>query len=135
MQSRIRALDYFHTSSLNSDNATARAADEIIDHPDKHLLTQDDLFWAEGGIIGLAAQVGGVAGGIALLFSYHPALRTYLFRGQMKPYDWICLGGTAFTGFKVGQWGGMAIFGDRQKVKNHWMAYTYVKACNRFEGR
>ena len=51
---RFRFIDYWHFSHVTCDNATARAADEIINEPEKHLLTQSELFWAEGGPIGLA---------------------------------------------------------------------------------
>ena len=52
---RFRAIDSWHFRFLNKDNETQRAADEIIDTPDKHLMTQDEVFWAEGGPVGLAA--------------------------------------------------------------------------------
>ena len=37
---RFKFVDYNYVRFLNSDNATARAADEIISQPDRHLLTQ-----------------------------------------------------------------------------------------------
>jgi len=45
------------------------------------------------------------------------------------------LGGATFVGYDVGQTVGTKVFGDSQKYHNHWMAYYYVKQCNRFEGR
>lgn len=37
---RFRPIDFWHYSFFNSDSATTKAADEIINKPDKHLLTQ-----------------------------------------------------------------------------------------------
>lgn len=51
---RFRFVDYWHFRNLSKDNATQRAADEIIETPEKHLLTQSELFWAEGGPAGVA---------------------------------------------------------------------------------
>ena len=34
-----------------------------------------------------------------------------------------------------GQHIGVYAFGDAQRWRNHWSAYTFVKAQNRFEGR
>ena len=36
---RFRVVDSWHHSFLNSDNDTAKAADEIIEQPEKHLKT------------------------------------------------------------------------------------------------
>lgn len=36
---RFRVVDSWHHAFINSDNATVRAADEIIEQPEKHLLT------------------------------------------------------------------------------------------------
>lgn len=51
---RFRAIDSWHFKFLNDDSATSQAADEIIETPEKHLLTQDEIFGAEGGYLGLA---------------------------------------------------------------------------------
>ena len=36
---RTRLIDIWHASHYTSDSATSRAADEIINAPEKHLLT------------------------------------------------------------------------------------------------
>ncbi len=133
--SRYRPLGFFYGAHVDSGNATAIAADEIIDTPDKHLLTQEELYWAEGGIIGSALQVGGIIGGAMLLFRFKPSMATYLRNAQLRSSEWMLLGGSAFVGYQGAFWAGKAAFGDRQKVQNHWMAYHFVKSCNRFEGR
>jgi len=38
---RRRLVDYWITKNYGSFNATEDAADEIIERPEKHLLTQD----------------------------------------------------------------------------------------------
>jgi hypothetical protein len=49
-KNRQRPIDAFHTWHLSDFHLDA---DEIIDHPDKHLLTQSELFNAQGGYFGL----------------------------------------------------------------------------------
>ena len=51
---RFRYIDSFHFFHLHQDNATTQAASEIIENPEKHLLTQSEVFAAEGGYMGLA---------------------------------------------------------------------------------
>ena len=49
--------------------------------------------------------------------------------------EWFWIGTTVYMTHKVGLWLGSALFGDKQKLHAHWMAYQYVKTCNRYEGR
>ena len=99
------------------------------------MLTQDQLIAAEGGLVGLGAQFGGIGLGLAVLFVARPRILTYLKNAQLRPAEWVILGGTSFVGYKAGHYAGMSFFGDQQKVTNHWMAYLYQKQLNRFEGR
>lgn len=132
---RQRYVDYWHFRFVNEHDATSRAADEIIAAPEKHLLTQDALFEAEGGIGGVAAQLGSVAIGLTVLFAARPRVLTYLKNAQLRPSEWLLLGGTTFLSYRVGYSLGTSFMGDSQKVHNHWMAYFYQKQINRFEGR
>ena len=132
---RFRGLDYWHFRYITQDNDTMRAADEIINTPDKHLLTQSEVFWAEGGPVGLAVQLGVVGAGLAGLFSVRPKLLTYLKNAQLRPLEWLTIGAVAYVGHDIGVQAGATIAGDRQKLRNHWMAYYFVKANNRMEGR
>ena len=133
---RFRYVDYWHFRHLNSqEQQTQRAADEIIETPEKHLLTQSQLFDAEGGVFGLASQAGAVLGGLGVLFAARPRLLTYLKNAQLRPTEWVVVGGTAFVSYRVGYYFGNSFFGDAQKVSNHWLAYFYQKQLNRFEGR
>ena len=131
--SRFRYVDYWHFRFLNAENQSS--ADEIINEPERHLLTQDALYAAEGGFLGLAAQVGVIGLGFASLFAFRPKLLTYLRNAQLRSNEWLLIGGTAFITYRLGyQFGAMA-FGDANKVNNHWLAYFYQKQLNRFEGR
>lgn len=132
---RFRLIDSWHFAFLNSDSATQHAADEIINTPEKHLLTQDEIFWNEGGPVGLAVQGAGVALGLALAFTCNPRLSTYFRNGQLRATEWVTLFAASYFGYQVGHRAGAMFFGDSQKLRNHWMAYHYVKTINRFEGR
>jgi hypothetical protein len=132
---RFRHVDYWHFRHLKQDQATAKAADEIIASPEKHLLTQDQLWDAEGGTAGFAAQLGVSAVGLTLLFAARPKLLTYLKYAQLRAQEWTLLGGVAIVSYRVGYNLSVGAFGDSQKVKNHWLAYFYQKQLNRFEGR
>jgi hypothetical protein len=64
-----------------------------------------------------------------------PRLLTYLKNAQLRPLEWLTIGTTAFVSYRVGYNLNAHIFGESQKVRNHWMAYSYQKQLNRFEGR
>ena len=128
-QRHIDAFSLYHISDFHLD------ADEIINHPDKHLLTQNELFAAQGGYIGLIFQTAGVVGGLAALSTFRPTLLKQLTAAKLTFPQWATLGGTAFASHYVAQSLGTTFFGDSRKVSNHWQAYTLVKTNNRFDGR
>jgi len=130
---RFRHIDYWHFRFLNADSQSA--ADEIINEPERHLLSQSDLYAAEGGILGVAAQLGVIGAGFVALFAFRPKYLSYLRNAQLRSHEWLALGATAFVSYRVGYQFGAKAFGDAQKVNNHWMAYFYQKQLNRFEGR
>ena len=133
---RFRYVDYWHFRFLNDQDAAAtKAADEIIEAPEKHLLTQEQLFEAEGGYLGVAAQAGTIGAGLAILFMAQPRLLTYLKHAQLRPTEWALLGATSFVSYRVGYCVSSTMFGDHKKVNHHWMAYFFQKQQNRFEGR
>ena len=132
---RFRYVDYWHSRFLNQSSDQSRASDEIINEPERHLLTQNDLFAAEGGALGLLAQVGVVGVSFATLFVVRPKLLTYLKNAQLRAGEWTLLAGTGFVGYRVGYTLGNTFFGDADKVNNHWQDYFYQKQLNRFEGR
>ena len=132
---RFRYVDYWHSRFLNASSQESRAADEIINEPERHLLSQNDLYAAEGGFTGVLAQVGFVGVSFAALFVARPKLLTYLRNAQLRASEWTLLAGTGFVGYRVGYHFGNTFFGDAEKVNNHWLAYFYQKQLNRFEGR
>ena len=85
----VRPIDYWTFRFISQDNDTVRAADEIINTPEKHLLTQSELFWAQGGQVGLAVQIGAIGAGLAGLFAVQPRLLRYLKNAQLRPTEWL----------------------------------------------
>mmetsp|Transcript_2834 Transcript_2834/g.1945 ORF Transcript_2834/g.1945 Transcript_2834/m.1945 type:complete len:89 (-) Transcript_2834:224-490(-) len=81
---RLRPVDHWHGRYLGRDTPTTIAADEIIDTPEKHLMTQSDIFWAEGGIMGIATQLGFIVGGLALLQMRCPSVIQNLRTAQLS---------------------------------------------------
>ena len=84
------------------DDATNVAADEIIEDPERHLLTQSEIFVAEGGVLGLGTQVGAILAGHFLLFTARPQLFAYLRRAQLRPFEWLLVGGVTFASYYIG---------------------------------
>ena len=128
---------FFNTAFLSgwSDyNARNDAADDIIDSPDRFLLSQEELFEAQGGwsTFGLTMALAG-AGATAVLMG-RPGLAAHLGRGQVRAMEWGYIGGASFLGGFVGTQMGIQTFGDAAKYDNHWMAYTFVKTQNRYVG-
>jgi hypothetical protein len=109
---RFRTIDSWSFRYLNKDNATSRAADDIIETPEKHLLTQDEIFWAEGGPVGLTVQFGAVGVGLGALFAAQPQLLTYLRRAQLRPNEWLIIGATTVASYYLGHFIGAKFFGD-----------------------
>ena len=120
-------------SGWSDFNASNDAADQIIEDPSRFLLSQDEVFEAQGGwsTVGLTLGLAG-AGAAAILLS-RPGMAAHFGRGQLKALDWGLLAGCTWFGGFVGENLGISSFGDYQKYQNHWMAYTWVKSMNRFE--
>ena len=49
---RLRRIDPFYTFKWQETNEFSVAGDEIINAPETHLLSQADLYEAEGGVAG-----------------------------------------------------------------------------------
>ena len=111
-----RVIDSWHFANLTKDNATNQAADEIIENPEKHLLTQTEIFEAEGGVMGLGSQVGAILVGHSLLFAVRPELLAYLRRAQLRPFEWLLVGGVTLGSYYVGHELGARFFGNKQKL-------------------
>ena len=132
---RFRPLNPFYYNNWQAGTAEARAADEIIACPEKHLLTQSELFEAEGGAAGLAMQTAVVLLGIGAVFASSSRMGSYFAKGSLNRWEWLCLGGTAVSANWIGTQAGIAAFGDRFKYNNHWTAYGFIKSQNRWQGR
>lgn len=119
-------------SNWSDFNAANDAADQIIESPDRFLLTQDEVFEAEGGWSTFGLTMGMAGAGAAALFIAMPSMAAHFGRGQLKAVEWALLGGATFAGGFIGNQVGIQTLGDAQRYNNHWMAYAYIKSQNRF---
>ena len=71
---RLRILDNSYIFGWQSSNELNDAADEIINTPEKYLLSQKQLYEAEGGNAGLAVQIGATSFGVATVFLGSPLM-------------------------------------------------------------
>ena len=121
-------------SGWSDYNAKNDAADQIVEDPSRFLLSQDELFEAEGGwgTFGLTMGLAGAAAAAAVMG--RPGMAAHLGRGQLKAMEWAMLGGASAAGAFVGNQMGIQTIGDATRYDNHWMAYTFVKTQNRYIG-
>ena len=122
-------------SSVKEEHFNNEAAKAIIEDSSSHLITQEQLFEAEGGNAGLLTQLAFSAAAFGGLAVAKPQVFKYLLNGQMKKNEWFWLGSTFLFSHHIGTEMGVSWFGDSEKRDNHWMAYYYQKAVNRQEGR
>ena len=131
----FRIINPHYYRGFQNSNATNDAADEIINAPDRHLMSQAQLFEAEGGMVTLMFQLGMTVAGAGAACAMNPRMLNYFKNGQLRFAEWAVLGGMSTFGYIAGQRVGTMAFGNNQAVHNHWMAYSFVKSQNRFEGR
>ena len=86
---KIKMVDYATSRFFSHNTVGQKAADESIDNPCRHLLTQQEIYENEGGFMGVASQVGGAFAGMGLLFSTQPQLWTYFSRSQLRSCGWM----------------------------------------------
>lgn len=132
---RYRPLNQWYFSGYTAINETNDAADEIISQPDKHLLSQDQLFAAQGGFSTIGLAIGASALATLAVFAASPRIGSHFRNGQLTHLEWVTIGSSAFASYAGATWIGQRTFGNHQKVTNHWIAYTFVKSQNRFLGR
>ena len=132
---RLRFINQWYFWGWDSRNASNDAADEIIATPEKHLMCQEDLFAAQGGFTTVGCALAATAVGTIAVFAGSPRTASHFRNGQCNFSEWACLGSSAVFWYLGASWAGQKTFGDSMKVHNHWMAYTFVKNQNRFEGR
>ena len=134
VRERRKFFNKAFTSGWDNYTETNTNADDIVASPDRFLLSQQDLFEAEGGW-GTFGMTMGLAGmGAAAIVMGRPGVAAHLGRGQLKAMEWGMLGTAAFFGGFVGREAGIQMLGDATRTQNHWMAYTFVKTQNRYIG-
>lgn len=133
--SRYRFINQWYFAGYTDVNESNDCADEIVQHPDRHLMSQEQLFEAQGGFSTVALALGAVTLGTLAVFAGAPRTASHFRNGQSNFAEWLCLGSSAAFWYLGASWVGQKSFGDARKVHNHWMAYTFVKSQNRYEGR
>ena len=79
-------------------------------------------------MLGIAAMWGAV-------FAGSPKMSAMWKAGNMTFNHWACLFSAGTVGYWAGSFIGVNALGNPGAYRNHWMAYSYVKGCNRWEGR
>ena len=132
---RFRSSNQWYFAGHEDSNVTNDAADAIISQPDRYLLSQEGLFNANGGWATIASAVGLSTIGTFAMLAGAPRMAAHFRNGQCVFYDWVALMATGSSCYMAGQYIDRRSFGDNQAYHNHWMAYTFVKSLNRYEGR
>ena len=129
---RIRKTDpmtsFYYNFSHNS-------YDQIIEEPELYLLSQSDLFSAEGSYAGLAVQLGVMGAALAGLFTARPQIAKYFLKGSLRFNEWALIAGTGFISYRFGYWLGHTIAGDSDRINHHYAAFYLQKSINRYDGR
>ena len=77
----------------------------------------------------------GLVLGVGSVFAASPRYTAYWKSGSLRWTEWSCLFGASFLGFQGSQFVSVNALGNASAYHNHWVAYNYVKAGNRWEGR
>lgn len=128
MKDYIKAINPIYTNGFESASASNDAADEIIAAPDRHLLSQSQLFAAQGGWATVAMALGATAVGTAAVFIGSPRTAAHFKNGSLTFLEWACLGTSGLFWYTAGSQVGQYAAGNPQLARNHWMAYTFVKS-------
>ena len=100
--SHIYLVNKWYTAGLNEVNDENDAAEGIIREPDRYLLSQQQVFEAEGGWSTLAVSLASASLGAMAIFATSPRMFNYYSKGMMKFPEWVCLGATTIGGGIVG---------------------------------
>lgn len=65
----------------------------------------------------------------------NPRIYMYFRSGSMKFMEWLTVGAAGFAGYKLGNYISVNAMGNPSAYYNHWIAYSFQKSCNRWEGR
>ena len=132
---RFRFINQMYFVGHQQATPANDAGDEIIADPSSHLLNQADLIDAEGGVATLGLSLGLAALASIAVIGANPRIATHLKQGNLAFLEWFTLGASSTVGYWAGHHAGVFAFGDIHKYQNHWAAYTFVKAQNRYIGR
>ena len=73
--------------------------------------------------------------GVGSVFVANPAMAQLYRVGAFHWRHWIQLGGAGLFANYLGTSASVYAMGNPTAYHHHWMAYYYVKSCNRWEGR
>lgn len=76
---KVKPIELCNSSGWQADSDVNQSADDIIQTPEKYLLSKDELYKAEGGTGGLALQVALLGLGVGSVFASSSRM-THLFR-------------------------------------------------------
>ena len=93
------------------------------------------MIQAEGGNTGVALQYAGFAIGVASVFLSSSRIGHRYTAGQLRWVDWFCLSGAGTLGYLGARTISINSMGNKTAYRNHWLAYSYIKSLNRWEGR
>ena len=79
--------------------------------------------------------MAGLVLGVGSVFLSSPKMGQLWRRGAITWDHWLCLTGAGMLGYQTSRYVSIHALGDYNKYRNHWMAYSYVKSHNRWEGR
>ena len=103
---RFRCINQWYYNGFEDVSATNDAADEIISHPDRHLLSQSDLFAAQGGFNTVGLALAATTFGTLLVFAGAPRTASHFRNGQCNFYEWLYLGSSAAFWYGGASWVG-----------------------------
>lgn len=131
---RIRRIEYAYFAGHMDPNEANDVADQVIEQPDRHLLSQAELLEAQGGMLTVALSVGLLGLGTLGIFAGSPKVLSHFRSGQLGAYEFACLFSSGIFWYSAGNVLGKTIWGDANRVRNHWLAYTWIKSQNRYYG-
>ena len=107
-------------------------ADAVLESPDRHVLTQEQLFEAKGSWATCAATIGFGLAGVAAVLATNGRIGAHLGRGNLKFREWLQI--TAAFGLcaQAGEECGIKVFGNEKAFWAHEYAYTLIKNQNRY---
>ena len=107
----------------------------VIDNPQAHLLSHEELKAARGGTPGFALEFIGGFGTLLFATRFHMTTLKSLAYGQFRLRPFVFLLSAMLVNSRIMRRAGVRFFGDKDKLFAHNQAYTFVKTNNRFEGR